>query len=242
MIAKAVANSLTRNIREHLVNLERRIVLYKRLRENPDDAALLDDYLTLAPPPSVGGGQREQQPPTGGRPPNSLPSTSTYHRIDLDVLDHELQTIRAVLATDEGVRGFFLNVKGPELLDKYVGETEHRIRKIFEEARRYATFYTPVVIFFDEMESMFRARGSGRSSDVETTIVPQFLAELDGVEASENLIIIGASNRAELIDPAIMRPGRLDIKIKVDRPTREAALDVFALYFLPTLPLNSLTA
>ena len=143
-----------------------------------------------------------------------------------------------MLATDEGVRGFFLNVKGPELLDKYVGETEHRIRKIFEEARRYATFYTPVVIFFDEMESMFRARGSGRSSDVETTIVPQFLAELDGVEASENLIVIGASNRAELIDPAIMRPGRLDIKIKVDRPTREAALDVFALYFLPTLPLN----
>ncbi len=239
MIAKAVANSLTRNIREHLVNLERRIVLYKRLRENPGDRALLDDYLTLAPPSfAVEGNGSSSRYATGEQAAEQLAEFLLYHRINLDALDRELQTIRAVLATDEGVRGFFLNVKGPELLDKYVGETEHRIRKIFEEARRYATFYTPVVIFFDEMESMFRARGSGRSSDVETTIVPQFLAELDGVEASENLIIIGASNRAELIDPAIMRPGRLDLKIKVDRPTREAALDVFALYFLPTLPLN----
>jgi SpoVK/Ycf46/Vps4 family AAA+-type ATPase len=235
MIAKAVANSLTRNIREHLVNLERRIVLYRRLRENPADMALIEDYVTLAPPEQTAEGNGHL---TGEQAAGQLARYLEEHRIDLDKLDRELQTIRAVLATDEGVRGFFLNVKGPELLDKYVGETEHRIRKIFEEARRYATFYTPVVIFFDEMESMFRARGSGRSSDVETTIVPQFLAELDGVEASENLIVIGASNRAELIDPAIMRPGRLDIKIKVDRPTREAALDVFALYFLPTLPLN----
>jgi proteasome-associated ATPase len=234
MIAKAVANSLTRSIREHLVNLERRIVLYKRLRENPDDAALLAEYHALA-----AGSPGEAAGLTGAEALEQLERYLDDHRIAPDTLDRELQTIRAVLATDEGVRGFFLNVKGPELLDKYVGETEHRIRKIFEEARRYATFYTPVVIFFDEMESMFRARGSGRSSDVETTIVPQFLAELDGVEASENLIVIGASNRAELIDPAIMRPGRLDIKIKVDRPTREAALDVFALYFLPTLPLNS---
>jgi SpoVK/Ycf46/Vps4 family AAA+-type ATPase len=235
MIAKAVANSLTRNIREHLVTLERRIMLYKRLRETPDDAALLEEVLT-----SVSAQQTAESDGhiTAEEATRQLTQYLEYHRISPDALDRELQTIRTVLATDDGVRGFFLNVKGPELLDKYVGETEHRIRKIFEEARRYATFYTPVVIFFDEMESMFRARGSGRSSDVETTIVPQFLAELDGVEASENLIVIGASNRAELIDPAIMRPGRLDIKIKVDRPTREAALDVFALYLLPTLPLN----
>ncbi|MBI5958711.1 MAG: AAA family ATPase [Chloroflexi bacterium] len=237
MIAKAVANSLTRTIRDHLVQLERRIVLYNRMLQNPDDAALVREYAALLPP---------------NQPDEAITAESTvdqavahlrlyleHHRVDLRTLDKELHTIRSVLAQEDGIRGFFLNVKGPELLDKYVGETEHRIRKIFEEARRYATFYTPVVIFFDEMESMFRARGSGRSSDVETTIVPQFLAELDGVEASENLIVIGASNRAELIDPAIMRPGRLDIKIKVDRPTRESALDIFALYLLPTLPLNS---
>ncbi len=232
MIAKAVANSLTHSIRDHLVALERRIVLYRRLQDSPNDAALLDECRTLLP----------AAPPETALTPETardgLRAMLDQHRVNLDALDRELQTIRAVLASHDGVRSFFLNVKGPELLDKYVGETEHRIRKIFEEARRYASFYTPVVIFFDEMESMFRARGSGRSSDVETTIVPQFLAELDGVEASENLIVIGASNRAELIDPAIMRPGRLDIKIRVERPTREAALDILALYLLPTLPLD----
>ena len=237
MIAKAVANSLTHNIREHLVNLERRIVLYRRLRENPADVALIEEYRHARPAGAVRREQRPSHRGTGRRPTGALTwrnSASTWTRSTANC-----KRSAPCWRHDEGVRGFFLNVKGPELLDKYVGETEHRIRKIFEEARRYATFYTPVVIFFDEMESMFRARGSGRSSDVETTIVPQFLAELDGVEASENLIVIGASNRAELIDPAIMRPGRLDIKIKVDRPTREAALDILALYFLPTLPLNS---
>lgn len=233
MIAKAVANSLTHTIRDHLIDLERRIMLYNRLLQNPDDPALLADYRALVP--AAEGDDAEL---TGSIALDQLAESLVNQRIDLAALDRELQAIRAVLSTDDGVRGFFLNVKGPELLDKYVGETEHRIRKIFEEARQYATFYTPVVIFFDEMESMFRARGSGRSSDVETTIVPQFLAELDGVEASENLIIIGASNRSELIDPAIMRPGRLDIKIKVDRPTREAAQEIFGLYLLPTLPLD----
>ncbi|MBN1563505.1 MAG: AAA family ATPase, partial [Anaerolineae bacterium] len=237
MIAKAVANSLTRNIREHLGNLERRIVLYNRLNAHPDDEALLAEYIALVPASEANGTNGAALTAQDAR--DQLAQMLLDQRLDLDALDRELQVIRSVLSTDNGVRGFFLNVKGPELLDKYVGETEHRIRKIFEEARQYATFYTPVVIFFDEMESMFRARGSGRSSDVETTIVPQFLAELDGVEASENLIIIGASNRSELIDPAIMRPGRLDIKIKVDRPTREAALEIFALYLLPTLPLDT---
>lgn len=235
MIAKAVANSLTRTIRDHLTNLERRIVLYNRLLQNPGDETLVKEYAALLPVQQAG---EVNEHSTGEQAVRHLRRYLEHHRVDLKSLDKELHTIRAVLAAQDGIRGFFLNVKGPELLDKYVGETEHRIRKIFEEARQYATFYTPVVIFFDEMESMFRARGSGRSSDVETTIVPQFLAELDGVEASENLIIIGASNRSELIDPAIMRPGRLDIKIKVDRPTREAALDIFALYLLPTLPLN----
>lgn len=235
MIAKAVANSLTRAIREHLHGLERHIVLYKRVLDGgQDDVLLLGEVRALVTNPEDAEGITTLDDAV-----HYLSDALQYHRVNLDTLDKELHTIRTVLSTREGVRGFFLNVKGPELLDKYVGETEHRIRKIFEEARRYATFYTPVVIFFDEMESMFRARGSGRSSDVETTIVPQFLAELDGVEASENLIIIGASNRAELIDMAIMRPGRLDIKIKVDRPTREAALDIFALYLQPTLPLSA---
>lgn len=235
MIAKAVANSLTRSIRVHLVGLERRIVLYRRLRADPADQAALSEAEALLLPESEGCGAALSVD-------EALRALEDYlrdHRVNLERLDQELQTIRGVLAAQDGVRGFFLNVKGPELLDKYVGETEHRIRKIFEEARRHATFYTPVVIFFDEMEAMFRARGTGRSSDVETTIVPQFLVELAGVETSDNLIIIGASNRSELIDPAIMRAGRLDIKIKVDRPTRDAALDIFALYLLPTLPLDA---
>ncbi len=236
MIAKAVANNLTRTIRDHLTQLEKRIVLYRDLVNNPDEAGLLDRFRALVPAWQEPG--RAQDDLTPATAADHLAAYLSDHRVDLSELDKELHTIRAVLSAQDGIRGFFLNVKGPELLDKYVGETEHRIRKIFEEARRYATFYTPVVIFFDEMESMFRRRGSGRSSDVETTIVPQFLAELDGVEASENLIVIGASNRADLIDPAIMRPGRLDIKIKVDRPTREAARDIFALYLLPTLPLS----
>lgn len=237
MIAKAVANSLTRTIRDHLVTLEKRILLYRRLGQNPGDSDAVQEYLDLLPANQSANGSGEGL--DGGEAYAQLETFLLHHRVNLDELDRELHTIRAVLNAKDGIRGFFLNVKGPELLDKYVGETEHRIRKIFEEARRHATFYTPVVIFFDEMESMFRARGSGRSSDVETTIVPQFLAELDGVEASENLIIIGASNRSDLIDSAIMRPGRLDIKIKVDRPSREAALDIFALYLLPTLPLDA---
>jgi SpoVK/Ycf46/Vps4 family AAA+-type ATPase len=232
MIAKAVANSLTSTIRQHLTTIEKRIVTYNQLRQNPDDGQVMADFVDLLP--SDAGDVAFSSDEALAYLAQSL----AHHHVDLDHLERELSTIRTVLNTKDGIRGFFLNVKGPELLDKYVGETEHRIRKIFEEARRHATFYTPVVIFFDEMESMFRARGSGRSSDVETTIVPQFLAELDGVEASENLIIIGASNRSDLIDPAIMRPGRLDIKIKVDRPTREAATDIFALYLLPTLPLD----
>ncbi len=120
----------------------------------------------------------------------------------------------------EKVKGFFLNIKGPELLNKYVGETERKIREIFIKAREKAAEDVPVVVFFDEMDALFRTRGSGISSDVETTIVPQLLAEIDGVEHLKNVIVIGASNRQDLIDPAILRPGRLDVKIKIERPDK----------------------
>ena len=136
-------------------------------------------------------------------------------------------------------RSFFLNIKGPELLNKYVGETERHIRLIFQRAREKSSDGTPVVVFFDEMESLFRTRGSGVSSDVETTIVPQLLAEIDGVERLENVIVIGASNREDMIDPAILRPGRLDVKIKIERPDAESARDIFEKYLTVTLPLHA---
>jgi proteasome-associated ATPase len=137
------------------------------------------------------------------------------------------------------VRSYFLNVKGPELLNKFVGETERHIRLIFARAREKASQGIPVVVFFDEMESLFRTRGSGVSSDVETTVVPQLLAEIDGVERLENVIVIGASNREDMIDPAILRPGRLDVKIKIERPDAEAAREIFAKYLVEGLPLHA---
>src|SRR3954447_3740734 len=135
-------------------------------------------------------------------------------------------------------KSFFLNVKGPELLNKYVGETERHIRLIFARAREKASQGHPVVVFFDEMESLFRTRGTGVSSDVETTIVPQLLSEIDGVERLENVIVIGASNREDMIDPAILRPGRLDVKIKIERPDAEGAREIFAKYLVPSLPIH----
>ncbi|GAA2749178.1 MULTISPECIES: proteasome ATPase [Kitasatospora] len=136
-------------------------------------------------------------------------------------------------------KSYFLNIKGPELLNKYVGETERQIRLVFQRAREKASEGTPVIVFFDEMESLFRTRGSGVSSDVENTIVPQLLAEIDGVEGLENVIVIGASNREDMIDPAILRPGRLDVKIKIERPDAEAAKDIFSKYLTATLPLHA---
>jgi proteasome-associated ATPase len=135
-------------------------------------------------------------------------------------------------------RSYFLNVKGPELLNKYVGETERHIRLIFSRAREKASQGHPVVVFFDEMESLFRTRGTGVSSDVETTIVPQLLSEIDGVEKLENVIVIGASNREDMIDPAILRPGRLDVKIKIERPDAEGAREIFGKYLTPSLPIH----
>jgi proteasome-associated ATPase len=135
-------------------------------------------------------------------------------------------------------KSFFLNIKGPELLNKYVGETERHIRLVFQRAREKASEGMPVIVFFDEMDSIFRTRGSGVSSDVENTIVPQLLSEIDGVEGLENVIVIGASNREDMIDPAILRPGRLDVKIKIERPDAEAAKDIFSKYVLTDLPLH----
>jgi proteasome-associated ATPase len=137
------------------------------------------------------------------------------------------------------VRSYFLNIKGPELLNKYVGETESKIREVFKKAREKADETTPVIVFFDEMDALFRVRGSGISSDVEITIVAQFLSELDGLESLENVIVIGASNRQDLIDPAVLRPGRLDLKIKVDRPAKDAAQDIFSKYLVADLPLHA---
>jgi proteasome-associated ATPase len=135
-------------------------------------------------------------------------------------------------------KSFFLNIKGPELLNKYVGETERHIRLVFQRAREKASEGMPVIVFFDEMDSIFRTRGSGVSSDVENTIVPQLLSEIDGVEGLENVIVIGASNREDMIDPAILRPGRLDVKIKIERPDAEAARDIFSKYVVGELPLH----
>jgi proteasome-associated ATPase len=139
---------------------------------------------------------------------------------------------------NEQGKSYFLNIKGPELLNKYVGETERHIRLVFQRAREKASEGTPVIVFFDEMDSLFRTRGSGVSSDVENTIVPQLLSEIDGVEGLENVIVIGASNREDMIDPAILRPGRLDVKIKIERPDAEAAKDIFAKYLKVSLPLH----
>ncbi|MFD0885273.1 proteasome ATPase [Streptosporangium algeriense] len=141
--------------------------------------------------------------------------------------------------TGQSGKSFFLNIKGPELLNKYVGETERHIRLVFQRAREKASEGTPVIVFFDEMDSIFRTRGSGVSSDVENTIVPQLLSEIDGVEGLENVIVIGASNREDMIDPAILRPGRLDVKIKIERPDAEAARDIFSKYLIEDLPLHT---
>src|SRR6476469_9347611 len=140
--------------------------------------------------------------------------------------------------TGQEGKSYFLNIKCPELLNKYVGETERHIRLVFQRAREKASHGTPVIVFFDEMDSIFRTRGSGVSSDVEYTIVPQLLSEIDGVEALENVLVIGASNREDMIDPAILRPGRLDVKIKIERPDAESARDIFSKYLTPSLPLH----
>jgi len=152
---------------------------------------------------------------------------------------HSLSQKVAELTGNRNVRSYFLNIKGPELLNKYVGETERQIRVVFQRAREKAEEGVPVIVFFDEMDSLFRTRGTGISSDMESTIVPQLLAEIDGVESLRDVIVIGATNREDLIDPAILRPGRLDVKIKIERPNAEAAAQIFQRYLTTDLPLSS---
>src|SRR4029079_870211 len=144
----------------------------------------------------------------------------------------------AEVTGNKAAKSYFINIKGPELLNKYVGETERQIRLVFQRAREKSEEGWPVIVFFDEMDSMFRTRGSGISSDMESTIVPQLLAEIDVVEGLKNVIVIGATNREDLIDPAILRPGRLDVKIKIERPTVEAAGQIFSRYLTAALPLD----
>jgi proteasome-associated ATPase len=144
----------------------------------------------------------------------------------------------AEVSGDKEARSYFLNIKGPELLNKYVGETERQIRLVFQRAREKSEEGVPVIVFFDEMDSLFRTRGTGISSDMEATIVPQLLAEIDGVETLRNVIVIGASNREDLIDPAILRPGRLDVKIKIERPDIDSAGQIFGRYLTDDLPLD----
>jgi proteasome-associated ATPase len=145
----------------------------------------------------------------------------------------------AQVSGDQNAKSYFLNIKGPELLNKYVGETERQIRLVFQRAREKSEEGMPVIVFFDEMDSLFRTRGTGISSDMESTIVPQLLAEIDGVETLKNVIVIGASNREDLIDPAILRPGRLDVKIKIERPDEDSAAQIFSRYLTPDLPLDA---
>ncbi|MGH9020866.1 MAG: proteasome ATPase [Acidimicrobiales bacterium] len=144
----------------------------------------------------------------------------------------------AELSGNRNVRSYFLNIKGPELLNKYVGETERQIRLVFQRAREKAEEGVPVIVFFDEMDSLFRTRGTGISSDMESTVVPQLLAEIDGVESLRDVIVIGATNREDLIDPAILRPGRLDVKIKIERPDADAAAQIFQRYLHAELPID----
>ena len=152
---------------------------------------------------------------------------------------HSLANKVAEATGQPGGKSYFLNIKGPELLNKYVGETERHIRLVFQRAREKASEGTPVIVFFDEMDSLFRTRGTGVSSDVENTIVPQLLSEIDGVESLENVIVIGASNREDMIDPDILRPGSLDVKIKIERPDAEGARDIFSKYVTADLPLHA---
>ncbi len=151
---------------------------------------------------------------------------------------HSLAEKVASKTGNKNVKSYFLNIKGPELLNKYVGETERQLRLVFQRAKEKAAEGVPVIVFFDEMDSLFRTRGTGISSDMESTIVPQLLAEIDGVETLKDVIVIGASNREDLIDPAILRPGRLDVKIKIERPNEKAAKEIFARYLTADLPID----
>ncbi|RMF87322.1 MAG: AAA family ATPase [Nitrospinota bacterium] len=244
LIAKAVARALAHKVREKLEEKREAIELYQMLVSPQGDFPWerfqrLVHRVHPAQDPSTAASEEAPPPVEAERREKAQQWLEAYldeHGVDLHLLPVELTRIEKLLQS--GTTGHFINIKGPELLNKYVGETERKIREIFQRAKEKAQNGLPVVIFFDEMESMFKVRGSGISSDVDSTVVPQLLTEIDGVEGMDNVVIIGASNRQDLLDPAVLRPGRLDIKIKIDRPNREAAREIFAKYLLPSLPLH----
>jgi SpoVK/Ycf46/Vps4 family AAA+-type ATPase len=245
MIAKAIANSLSKNIDRHLKVLKEAIALYREIDIENESVApqIAERFRNIWNnlPDQMNSNTAGSDSPVLQLDLKQIKSRIEAflknNRIDINSLKTESERINNMLK--EGAKSYFMNIKGPELLNKYVGETESSIRKAFAQAKKKASYHTPVILFFDEIESMFRTRGMGISSDVESTIVPQLLSELDGVEMLENIIVIGASNRPELIDPAILRPGRLDVKIKIDRPGRNGAKKVFAKYLTTEIPIHS---
>lgn len=239
MVAKAIANSLSQEIRKRLSwNVEAlEICMGKNLSQQERVTAYLEWWQRLRPAdradlPGLEGVQWKDCE-------SALRSYLAEQKIDLAKSDAALDRLRKA-AAEEG-RGYFLSISGPELLNKYVGETEYSIRRIFMMARKKASADAPVVIFFDELESMFSRRGSGISSDMESTVVPQLLSEIDGLEELNDVIIIGASNRYDLIDPAVLRPGRLDLKIYIGRPNPKSAAAVLSKYLTPSLPFAATT-
>jgi plasmid stabilization system protein ParE len=232
MLAKAIANSLSKEILRNSKDLETTLLALAEMR-SPEAAA--DCYrrwrgevrgLSAIPEAAESEGQVRQVE-------TFLRSRGIEEGADYTA---ELARVRTVLAADP--KAFFMSIKGPELLNKWVGETEHSIRRLFIQAKRKASPATPVIMFFDEIEALFRRRGSRSTSDMESTVVPQFLSEIDGVEELRDVIIIGATNRQDLLDAAILRPGRLDTKIKVERPTREGAVSIFRKYLTEDLPIS----
>ncbi|MFN7161706.1 MAG: AAA family ATPase, partial [Fimbriimonadales bacterium] len=136
------------------------------------------------------------------------------------------------------VKEYFMYINGPKILNMWLGETERMVREIFSIAREKAREGYLVFIFIDEAESILRTRSSGRWLNISNTVVPQFCAEMDGLVSLENVVVMLTSNRPDYIDPAILRPGRIDRKVKVRRPDRDATREIFGIYLTPTLPLD----
>lgn len=236
LIAKAIANSLTSEIARNAKNLAETLgLLRKVVARELEPVALTTAYTEWHQEVHrrAAGATRDLSPEAIEEELRRFLAAR-----GVEVVDLEAEYERAQQRLLERPQAYFMSIKGPELLNKWVGETEQSIRKLFLQAKRRASAATPVIMFFDEIEALFRRRGSRLSSDMESTVVPQLLSEMDGVEELTNVIIIGATNRQDLLDPAILRPGRLDAKIKVDRPGREASRSIFSKYLVKTLPIS----
>jgi proteasome-associated ATPase len=236
LIAKAIANSLTSEIARNSKNLAETLSLLVKLRIGelaPEE--LGEAYAAWHQEVHRRTSPHVEAPISPVRVEEELRYFLATRGVDPIDLEEEHRQAQARL--QERPQAYFMSIKGPELLNKWVGETEQSIRKLFLQAKRRASPATPVIMFFDEIEALFRRRGSRVSSDMESTVVPQFLSEMDGVEELTNVIIIGATNRQDLLDPAILRPGRLDAKIKIERPGREASRAIFGKYLVPSLPI-----